>query len=172
MAGNAGGIGMTTEVNLNAISPKRGSKYSPNLHKWLSGKSAGFRKLVQVFRDEQGILYIGFKDDLFFNGSKLIGVLCNGNKEPSWAHQGPDTFTLVPDFWERYTAVGRCAIDDTHTMTFQNDDDRWKVKGDERCCTWCNQARQLKIVKTEIKTTEHWVPHPSDVATQGATQEG
>jgi hypothetical protein len=50
-------------------------------------------------------------------------------------------FSVERGFWERYAAIGRCAIDVGHVMTFRGDHGRWVTNGSGgRICSWCGQA--------------------------------
>ncbi len=136
-------------VDVDAIHPRNGSKYSPNLHAWLTLRERPCRaRTSRVFTDKNGVHYIGYLDDGYLIGSNLIGVLCNGRKEQAWAFGFLGELTEIPDFWERYTAIGRCAIDPEHTMHFTDDKNRWKEGTIERECLWCGNHHQR---------LQHWV---------------
>lgn len=151
---------MSIEVNLEAIHPSRGEKFSPNLHQYLKRLRPNILPFQQVYHAADGTLYLGWMDDHYLNGCKLISALCNGGKTETWAFPIAHELTLIPDFWDRYTAIGRCAIDEDHKMYFIGDNNRWKEVGEERCCTWCNDAKQRKVVETEVVKKECWVSHP------------
>lgn len=141
---------MTTQtesitIDIEAIHPARGAKFSPNLHAWLSVKDKTYRLQSRVYADQEGTLYIGLLDDGYLMGSRLNGVLCYGRKEASWAYGNLGKLTEVVGFWERYTAIGRCAIDPGHRMYFIGADARWKTSGDRRECLWCgNHSQKLR----------------------------
>lgn len=144
------------------IHPRRGAKYSPNLHKWLTQRDRKHRAWTSsVFRDRDGALWIGMLDDdgLFLIGCRLIQVLCNGGKAESMAYSLKQLGPLeeVSDFWARYGADGRCAIDSDHKMHFVGDDTRWRVSGDERECMWCGNVRQRRERYTRTTEHERWV---------------
>jgi hypothetical protein len=126
--------------------PRNGAKYSPNLHAWLTLRSKKHRaETSRVFADKDGTLWIGFLDDGYLIGSRLMSVLCEGKKAESFAFGYLGKLDEVPDFWARYTAVGRCAIDPAHKMYFVGDDTRWRTAGDKRECLWCgNHAQKLR----------------------------
>jgi len=112
-------------LNVAAIHPSKGAKYSPNLHSWLTLRTKKHRaETSRVFADHKGSLYIGFQDDGYLIGSRLIAVLRNGKKEQSWVFGYLGKLAEIPDFWRRYEAVGRCAIDPAHKMHFVGDDAR------------------------------------------------
>ena len=133
-------------LDVAAIHPNKGAKYSPNLHAWLTRQSKKHRaETSRVFATKDGTLYIGFLDDGYLIGSKLIAVLCNGKKEDSWAFGNLGELAEVLDFWARYMAVGRCEIDPEHKMHFVGDDTRWRTTGDHRECLWCrNHLQKLR----------------------------
>jgi len=57
------------------------------LYKWLieNFKERDFK--IKVFINKDGLRFIGFfDDDGWFYGSNLMGVLCNGKKEETWAY--------------------------------------------------------------------------------------
>lgn len=142
---------MTLAVEANgldvaAIHPRNGAKYSPNLHAWLTLRSKKHRaETSRVFADKDGTLWIGFLDDGYLIWSRLMSVLCEGKKAESFAFGYLGKLDEVPDFWARYTAVGRCAIDPAHKMYFVGDDTRWRRAGDKRECLWCgNHAQKLR----------------------------
>lgn len=151
----------TIELDVKAIHPSNGAKYSPNLHKWLTQRERKHRAWTSsVFRDRDGVLWIGMLDEgAFLIGCRLMQVLCNGAKAESMAYPLKQLGTLeeVPDFWTRYAADGRCAIDTGHQMYFVGDDTRWHVVGDERKCLWCEKAHQRRERYTRTTEHERWV---------------
>jgi hypothetical protein len=148
-------------LDLRAIHPRNGEKYSPNLYAWLTLRTKKHRaETSRVFSDESGAIYIGYQDDIYLIGSRLIAVLCNGKKEESWAFPRLGKLPEVPDFWARYTAVGRCAIDDAHTMSFIGGENRWKQTGDTRECQWCGAKQRLERW-TETVEREAWRAVPN-----------
>src|SRR5690606_18060887 len=136
-------------------------KYSPNLYKWLSRRELNRRVWTSsVFRDRDGKLWIGMLDDgLYLLGCRLMYVLCNGVKAESMAYPLKQIGPLdeVTDFWPRYAADGRCAIDPDHQVHFVGSDTRWRVTGDERECLWCGKARQRREIYTRTTQHERWV---------------
>jgi hypothetical protein len=140
---------LSTEANgldVAAIHPSRGAKYSPNLHKWLTQR--GRRHMAwtsRVYSDAAGVLWIGMLDNGDLFGCRLMQVLCNGAKafHACWVGLGP--LVELADFWTNYTAIGRCAIDPGHKMYFTGDDTRWQTTGDHRECLWCgNHTQKLR----------------------------
>lgn len=128
------------------IAPARGAKYSPNLYKWLTKRDKKHRiETSTVFRAPDGSLWIGMIDEnIFLIGSRLMAVLCHGAKAETMAYPlnkiGP--LEEMTDFWDRYMAVGRCAIDPKHERYFVGQETRWLVEGETRRCLWCGNARQ------------------------------
>lgn len=142
-------------LDIEKISPEKGAKYSPNLYKWLKEKKSRSWS-SRVYVDKDKTLWIGILDGRELIGSKLIGVLCNGHKEESFAYQRVDA-TEVPDFWANYMADGRCAIDPEHAMYFVGDDSRWVAEGGHRSCQWCHKATQRLVQTTRTIAAEKWI---------------
>ena len=141
------------------LHPKKHEKFSPNLHRWLvaGGKSSRITH-SRVYRLADGTRWIGYLDEDFFIGSRLMGVLCNGRREDSAAYPLARMGTMEEDigFWDRYLAIGRCAIDPEHREHFINAQNRFsEVSKDVRCCNWCGQRQVLKRWK-ETVTREKW----------------
>ena len=164
---------MTLAVEANglyvaAIHPSKGAKYSPNLHAWLTLRSKKHRaETSRVFATTEGAPYIGFLDDGYLIGSMLLAVLCNGKKEDSWAFGYLGKLTEIPDFWTRYTAVGRCAIDPEHKMHFVGDDTRWRTNGEHRECLWCGAHAQKLRRWVEPVERSAWEPVTANVKVTG-----
>jgi hypothetical protein len=148
-------------IDLNSINPKNGDKYSPNLFKLLTNKRREIAATYgQVYRDKQGVLWLGYRDEEdWFMGARLIAVLCNGRKTDTFAHPPAmgRALVAVKDFWKRYVADGRCAIDKAHDMWFVGDASRWQVKGKLRTCLWCGRVQQKKVRFVKKVTSEQWV---------------
>lgn len=144
----------TVTIDVAAIHPKRGAKYSPNLYRWLTQRTRKHRTWTSsVFRDATGDLWIGTLDEsTFLIGCRLMRVLCNGGRVESMAYPLKQIGPLeeLPDFWERYTADGRCAIDPGHKMHFIGGDSRWRVTGDARECLWCGKAPHSRETAYEV----------------------
>lgn len=145
-----------TGLDVQAVHPKNGAKYSPNLHKWMTAKHPGHRaRTSRVYSSPDRGLMIGRVDDGYLIGTRLNDVLCNGSKARSWAI-GARGLVEVSDFWPRYLAEGRCAIDPEHAMYFIGDDTRWTQEGDTRACLWCGKARQVLARWTEAVERQEW----------------
>ena len=158
-------------LNVAAIHPRNGAKYSPNLYAWLTLRTKKHRaETSRVFADKKGTLYVGFQDDGYLIGSRLIAVLCNGKKEQSWAFGYLGDLTEVPDFWMRYEAVGRCAIDPAHKMHFVGDDTRWRTNGEHRECLWCGAHAQKLRRWVEPVERSVWEPVTANKEVRGAEQ--
>lgn len=144
-------------LDLSLIKPERGDKYSPNLYRWLTcEQNKGLERVVHIYRDTDGILWIGMQDGRELMGSKLMGVLCNGAKEKIAAWLVIDA-VLIQDFWPRYVADGRCAIDKDHLRDFLHAESRWQTAGDTRSCQWCGKHSQALKRWTEQVQREEWV---------------
>lgn len=164
---------MTLAVEANgldvaAIHPSNGAKYSQNLHAWLTLRGKKHRaETSRVFSTKDGTLYIGFLDDGYLIGSRLLAVLCNGKNAAPWAFGHLKELTEVPDFWARYTAVGRCAIDPEHKMHFVGDDTRWRTDGDQRECLWCGAHAQKLRWWVEPVERSAWEPVTANTEVTG-----
>jgi hypothetical protein len=66
--------------------------------------------------------------------------------------------TEVEDFWDRYSEVGRCAIDTTHWMFFIGDAGRWLEDGETRTCQWCGKHTQRRHTIVETVERSEWRP--------------
>lgn len=144
-------------LTVSKINPEAGDKFSPRLHAYLK-KAGPQTRIMQVYRDLDKGLWIGFFDEGCFIGARLSLVLCEGGKTKRGAFTGGWTKDLfeVQDFWENYMKVGRCAIDPEHETSFL-DETRWKVDGKTRHCLWCGNATQ-HLESYEVRETKtRWV---------------
>ena len=146
-----------TGLDVQTVHPKNGAKYSPNLHKWLTSRKRPHRAWTsRVYRDADGVLYIGMMDNGDLIGAKLYAVLCNGAQAESWCYTKTRGMVEITDFWPRYLVEGRCAIDPEHARYFVGDDTRWTQEGDMRACLWCGKARQALARWTEAVERQEW----------------
>lgn len=149
-----------------AIAPSNGDKFSPNLHTWLNkhnvrkyivwwGLPRLFTKETENMRTQ---LYIGWVDkENVFTGCRLFAVLSQSDHEIyCFGNVDKIGFAEVPDFWERYIAIGRCAIDTEHGQRFVKDESRWRVEGDARFCQWCGNCTQSLHKWTETVERQGW----------------
>lgn len=142
---------------LKAISPSNGAKFSPNLFRWLSLKGKRRAVTSKVYRDDRGDMFIGFIENGYFVGSRLIQVLCDG-VTPVMAYPGLQHSLKELDwFWDGYIKEGRCVIDPEHSISFLNDDNRWSIKGSKRSCLWCGECTQVLKKWTEVVNRSEWV---------------
>lgn len=150
-------------IDTKLISPKKGKKYSPNLHAWLCAQERtqpGRLERLRVYRSATGILWIGFPYEGDFIGVRMMAVLCSGKKArtASWG-RGTGPLEELPTFWADYLRIGRCAIDPHHDEYFVNSEDRFEVSadGNSRRCTWCGAQHALQ--RTErVVVDEKWIP--------------
>jgi len=146
-------------LRLRQLSPKRGPSFSPNLYRWMRDcahfyTDGGVAQAVYRVKNDSpatsylgagtlviGIPMHGYPGDKDFSGAPLIGVLCKGSSEPRvcFANLVPD-LELVEGFWDRYLAVGRCAIDPDHNEHFLGGA-RFQEHGDHRTCLWCGATQ-------------------------------
>lgn len=150
-------------ILVNAISPDRGVRYSPNLYQWLRKALKRPIPLPGVYRSHDGTLFIGWKDEEFLIGSRLMGVLCNGASEASMAY--PGRFSPVENFWPEYALIGRCAIDAEHEISFLGGE-RWATSGSSRACLWCGNFNQTLQRWTDSVEREEWRPSGRPGASQ------
>ncbi|MFK4706232.1 hypothetical protein ABIC83_003071 [Roseateles asaccharophilus] len=157
---------LANDLDLNAIEPRLGAKYSPNLHAYLAlERNRNHCRFARVYRDPDGVLWIGFPDDYFFVGARLSSVLVNGSKTQVFAHMRlVHTLVEVEGFWATYVRDGRCAIDVDHTRGFIGDDTRWAVTDERRTCNWCGNATQTMTRWTEAVEKTAWVAEPLPLA--------
>lgn len=144
-------------LDLAAVNPRNGAKYSPNLYRWLTMRNKKHHAWTsRVYRDETGMLWIGMLDLGDLIGARLMNVLCYGTKAESCCWVSLRGLVEVADFWPRYVAEGRCAIDPEHKASFVGNDGRWTVDGDTRACLWCGKARQALVRWTETVERQQW----------------
>lgn len=149
------------------IAPSKSASFSPNLHKYLKARGhfyadGGLLQGVYVIRTGSkaagvygaGTLMLGYPDDDYFIGTRLISALCNGGKEESMAHPIGKSVDPVEGFWDNYLKIGRCAIDPAHQEHFMAD--RFNEQGDSRTCLWCGH-QQHKVVTPRVVYDESWV---------------
>ena len=149
------------------IAPEKAPSFSPNLYRYLKAKGLFYRgggvaesvftvrpgtKAAEVYG--AGTLMLGYLDDGFLVGTRLISALCNGAKTERMAHPIGKSVDPVDGFWDKYLKIGRCAIDPEHQEQFLSD--RFQVQGDTRTCRWCGH-KQHKIVTPRVVHDESWV---------------
>ena len=150
-------------LDVQAIDPRNGGKYSLNLYQWLTKRDDKMRAWAsRVYRDADGSLFVGWPSESHpgeFIGARMGHILCYGSRAGLWCYSSL-ALEEIPDFWARYTAVGRCAIDVDHTMSFIGDENRWKQTGDTRVCQWCGAKQHLERW-TETVEREAWRAAPN-----------
>jgi hypothetical protein len=145
-------------LNVAAVNPSKAAKYSPNLYKWLTMRSRKHNAWTsRVYRAADGVLFIGMLDLGDLIGARLMNVLCYGTKAESCCWVNLRGLVEVADFWPRYVADGRCAIDTAHREYFVGDDTRWTQDGDTRACLWCGKAQQVLTRWTETVERQEWL---------------
>lgn len=149
---------MNARELLAAIDPSLNPAYSPNLHSFSKAwMRRATREMPEVWRgDADWHLWIGtmYKDgDDHFVGCHLAAVLSKGAHENrnrgAYIGLNQHNMTHIADFWERYLKIGRCAIDEDHTIHFINSENRYSMDGDIRTCNWCG-AKHQRTVETKI----------------------
>lgn len=160
-------------LDLAAIHPDRGAKYSPNLHAWLTVVRAGRltprARLAGVYVDAKGAQWIGYpRDQAGFVGQRVSHVLAEGQGAGigAWRHIGPMRPLL--GFWTRYIKMGRCALDEGHTSRLVYAEHRWSRDGDTRHCRWCGVGTQVMARWTEAQECHAWVSAPEGSVSSGS----
>jgi hypothetical protein len=144
-------------LDVAAVHPRNGAKYSPNMYKWLTMRSRKHNAWTsRVYRAADGVLFIGMLDLGDLIGARLMNVLGYGSKAESCCWVNLRGLVEVSDFWPRYVAEGRCAIDAGHKIHFIGDDTRWTQDGDTRACLWCGKSQQVMARWTETVERREW----------------
>ena len=148
-------------LDIKAVHPKNATKFSPNLYKFLASGKNPSASQYQVFKDENGTLWIGRLDaeEGWFTGCRLMQALTIGSAATngSFGLKQFKSFTLIEDFWQKYLEDGRCAIDPAHVVHFI-DETRWSCKKGTRECLWCGKSRQKQETYKVTETRTRWVP--------------
>lgn len=150
------------------IEPSKADSFSPNLFKYLKKhglfySNGGLLDGVYIVKPDTkaakcfgvGTLLLGYYDEDFFIGTRLMSALCNGTKAERGAYPCGTGAEIVHDFWSTYLKIGRCAIDPEHSESFINGD-RYSIMNDVRLCRWCGKKHQ-KIVTPRTIYDESWV---------------
>lgn len=161
-------------LRLLQLQPKLSPAFSPNLYRWMRSSAHFYSDggvAEAIYRVKAGTpaasylgagtLMIGYPMDGYpgdkdFSGARVIAVLCNGSGErrACFASLAPD-LEVVEGFWDRYLAVGRCAIDPDHREHFM-DGERYRVDGDARTCLWCGVTHK-RVLTPRTVMDESWV---------------
>jgi hypothetical protein len=152
---------MENVIDLAVINPRNGPQFSLNLFRFLRKRGVAWANICRVYRDTDNIMWIGSLDNGWLHGARLMVVLCYGSGEQLFAY-APGRIaglTEVPNFWEEYMRIGRCAIDPEHRRSFMDDETRWAVSDDgkHRSCLWCGNAHQKRETWVEQVQHERWV---------------
>lgn len=142
-------------VRLSDVDPKKNPAFSPNLYRWLRKNKTYLRCGVDRYVCEDGIEYIGWVDDTgCLIGSRLIGALCYGGREKTWAHMHLGKSAKLKPLWGDYLNIGRCAIDPEHSARFI--DERFIETGKKRTCKWCGHVQKKEFYQV-TETRERWI---------------
>src|SRR3546814_12484515 len=68
----------------------------------------------QFYRDREHTLWLGFMDDGYLTGTRLMTVLCQGAKAETFAYGTLGPLEAIEGFWEQYKQMGRCVVDPEH----------------------------------------------------------
>ena len=159
-------IGLATLL-VTDLEPKKSAAFSPNLHKYLKEKGHFFKDgglLDGVYEVQSGTnaaeqfgagtLLLGYPDDGFFTGARLMSVLCSGRDAERYAYPCGSGLKFLEGFWHSYLKVGRCAIDPSHTELFRAS--RFREHESGRICLWCGH-HQRKVIKPRVVQETTWV---------------
>lgn len=153
-------------LRLADIAPIKAS-FSPNLHKYLKAqghfyRDGGIAQSVFTVRAGTraadvygaGTLMLGYVDDAYFIGTKMMNALCNGAKASHMAHPISDCIDEIEGFWNKYLLTGRCVIDTDHIHYFMGD--RFDEQSETRTCRWCGHE-QKKLVTQRLVCDTSWI---------------
>ena len=101
-----------------------------------------------------GTLLLGYPDDGFFTGARLMSVLCSGREAGRYAYPCGSGLKFLEGFWDSYLKVGRCAIDPSHTEHFRAS--RFREHESGRECLWCGH-QQRKVITPRVVHDTTWV---------------
>ena len=159
-------IGHPTLV-LADTAPSKSEAFSPNLHKYLKEHAHFFRDggildgVYKVLPDTKaasqfgaGSLLLGYPDEGFFTGARLMSVLCLGREAERCAYPCGSGLKFLEGFWDSYLKVGRCAIDPAHTEHFMAN--RFHEHETGRDCLWCGH-QQRKVVIPRVVHETSWI---------------
>ena len=154
-------------ITLADIAPQKSPSFSPNLHKYLKEHGHFFRDgglLDGVYEVQPGTkaasqfgagtLLLGYPDDGFFTGARMMSVLCSGREAERCAYRCDSGLKFLEGFWDSYLKVGRCAIEPSHTEDFMQT--RFHENETGRECLWCGH-QQRKVVTPRIVHETSWV---------------
>ncbi len=149
-------------LDLQAIDPRLGAKYSPNLHTWLSvtrhGRPTPRARRSGLYTQSGGTVWVGYlQDTAGFVGQRLALVLGAGAEAGIGAWRNLGRMQPWIGFWPNYTAIGRCAFDSKHTDPLVYAEHRWVRSGETRTCRWCSVASQRLSRWTEVEECEAWL---------------
>ena len=149
------------------LEPKKSAAFSPNLHKYLKEKGHFFKDgglLDGVYEVQSGTnaaeqfgagtLLLGYQDEGFFTGARLMAVLCNGQEADRYAYPCSGGLKFLDGFWDSYLKVGRCAIDPSHIEHFMAS--RFREHESGRECLWCGHT-QRKVMTPRVVHETTWV---------------
>lgn len=152
---------------LDEIHPDKSPSFSPMLYEYMKKHGhfytdGGVAQTVFVVRDETadadvfgaGALLLGFRDERFLTGTRLMAALGRGAKAEDAAYPVGSGVEEVEGFWDNYLRLGRCAIDPAHQDRFQTD--RFDERYNSRVCRWCGHA-QFKRVVPRIEYDTSWI---------------
>lgn len=114
--------------DIQKVNPALSDKYSPNLFRYLKRLAKeGARPPIQFFRDKEGCIWLGHKDNFQkhgFRGGKLMHILTGITKKPE-LRSTHGNIKQDKTLWSQYVEKGRCTFDPNHTTHFLNSDSRY-----------------------------------------------
>lgn len=141
-------------------------KYSPRLYSWVKKRAYQDLEAYAVDRSGSGgsptCIYIGVMDERGFTGKALNQILCATGQAGYYPGMKAK---LIPDFWDRYIARGRCYLDPEHNEYYM--DERWDLKpsGKHRECLWCGHCQE-KVTFIHTEERSRWKDAENETSLQ------
>lgn len=146
--------------DVNAIAPRKGSKYSPNLYAWLTAPGPGLVDRLartQMYLDRSKVMWLGYwTSDGHFVGQRVALILTRGAAASTGTRRLAGALKQVDGFWETYVEFGRCALDPHHISPLVNSEFRWVKRGMGRRCCWCGRSFALPVPTDIQPTSDAW----------------
>jgi hypothetical protein len=92
-------------LDVQAINPRNGEKYSLNLYQWLTKRDDKMRAWAsRVYREADGSLFVGWPSESYpgeFIGARMGDILCYGRKSECFCWLSL-VLEEIPGFWTPY----------------------------------------------------------------------
>lgn len=143
---------------------------SPRLAKWLK-KNGMTQGKAQVFRNADGLLFVGRKDGGLMVGQRLAPIVFGHygtGKRYAYSSKG---FTELKSFWRRYEKIGVCALDPAHRFAVMDGVLRFKLPEETSrrrvvVCACCGAKLRLKVKVVKNRYLTWTVERPSTHTTK------